>query len=429
MTIYRQLDVPTVINAAGPVTRYGGSCLSRAVLAAMEEATESYVRLDQLQLAVGKRLASLAGTQAGYVTSGAAAGLTLGAAAIMAGMDVARMEQFPDTTGIPNEFILQRSHCGDYDHAIRAAGAKLVTVDCPEKASRDAIGRSLDSVRTARTCGAVYVFRTADRGVPLEDWVAACHGMGLPVLVDASVRLPPAENLRRIPASGADLVAFSGGKAVRGPQGTGLVVGRSDLIASILLQNQDMDVQRETWFLRSWLQSENGSPDYRQGGQTSENVRTETGLVTASKKLTRPPRNGIGRGMKVSKENVVGLLVALEEYLARDHRADLAAWNHLIDLLARELSAIDGCHVEIDRGAEATYPVPVGLLRLTQTSRIDLVTFVRECGALERPVLFEEGPLDKGYLVIHPMCLSKDDVTSLVSSVRQVLLRPRPFDP
>jgi len=391
---YDDLQVLTLVNAAGPVTRYGGSCLNPRVLKAMEEATHSYVRLDELQLAAGRRLAEWTGAEAGYITTGAAAGLTLGAAALMAGLDVDRMDRLPDTTGFPNEFILQECHLSDYDHCLRASGARLRTVTCEVMASVEGVRDSIRSVLTEKTCATAYVFRTNDRGVSLEIWVRASKSMGLPILVDASVRLPPVENLRRIPATGADLVAFSGGKAVGGPQGTGFVVGRRDLVESVLLQNQDMDVNAETWFLKDWL---------------------------TSGKLQRPSTNGIGRGFKVSKENIVGLLVALEEYLQRDHQADVARWNMIIDSIAADLKEVPGCALEKVFDPGGPYPVPVCIFRLTDEARLSLVEFVNGCSSHKRPVLFEEGPLEEGYLIIHPTCLSEEDASELIRTVRRVL--------
>jgi L-seryl-tRNA(Ser) seleniumtransferase len=392
--VFRRLHVPAVINAAGPVTRYGGSCLSDRVLLAMAEATRSYIRLDELQLAVGRQLAAWTQTEAGYVTCGAAAGLTLGAAAIMARFDVERMERLPDTSGMPSDFVLQRSHRSDYDHAIRASGASLIHVECEADASCDEVCGAIRSATTDNTCGTVYVFRTADRGVSLETWVAASKELGLPVLVDAAVRLPPADNLRAIPATGADLVVFSGGKAIGGPQGTGFVVGQTELIESILLQNQDLDVNAQTWLLRDWI---------RAG------------------KLARPPGNGIGRGLKVSKEEVVGLFVALEEYLARDHHADIGRWRHRIEEVVAGLQGVDGCHVQLSSATEATCPIPMAVLQLTPSAKMSLVEFVNACAARNRPLVFEEGPLHKGYLIIHPMCLSDEDTYALVRAVREVL--------
>jgi L-seryl-tRNA(Ser) seleniumtransferase len=394
MGVYHRLGVRPVINAAGPVTRYGGSCLSETVLQAMAEATRSYVRLDELQLAAGRKLAGWTGAESGYVTTGAAAGLTLGAAAMMAGLNVDRMERLPDTEGIPNEFILQASHRGNYDHCIRAAGTRLVAVECEGTAGREEVREAIALARDDRTCGTAYVFRTGDRGVPLETWVGAAKDLNLPVLVDASVRLPPVENLRGIPATGADLVAFSGGKAVGGPQGTGFLVGRRDLIESVLLQNQDMDVNAETWFLRDWM---------------------EEG------KVLEPSRNGIGRGFKVSKESVIGLLAALEEYIGRDRAADITRWRKTVDRIVEGLAGIRGCRVEKVSDSAGSYSVPMATLRLTEDAGFNLPGLINACAELDLPVLFEEGTLRKGYLIIHPMCLSESDVDILVNSVRTVL--------
>jgi L-seryl-tRNA(Ser) seleniumtransferase len=398
MKVFESLKIPSVINAAGPVTRYGGSCLSERTISAMAEATGAYVRLDELQLAASQRLSEWTGAEAGYVTTGAAAGLTLGAAAIMAGYNVERMNQLPDTAGIPNEFVIQESQRGDYDHAIRSSGARLVAISCPEDSRLEEVVTAIDSARTDRTCGTVYVFRTSDRGVPLDVWVKVSHRLGLPVLVDASVRLPPVENLKKIPATGADLVAFSGGKALQGPQGSGFLVGRRDLIESALLQNQDLDVNAETWYLRDWI---------------------EKG------RLERPPIHGIGRGFKVSKETLVGLLVALDEYLARDHAADQEIWEARIDFIVEGLRGIEGCEIEKVFDRNASYSVPMGVFRLTESARVSLVEFINRCASLPRPVLFEEGTLHKGYLIVHPVCLTDTDAHGLVESVKRILATAR----
>jgi len=394
MGVFEKFGVPTVINAAGPVTRYGGSCLSEGVLSAMAEATGSFVRLDELQRAASRRLADWTGAQAGYVTSGAAAGLTLGAAAMMAGMDVDRMQQLPDTSEMANEFIIQASHRSDYDMAIRASGARLVSVDVSASSSPAEVRAAIEGATSAKTCATAYVYRTDDRGVPLDIWVKSAKLIGLPVLVDGAVRLPPAENLKRIPETGADLVVFSGGKAIGGPQNTGIVVGREDLIDSMLLQNQDLDFNPETWYLRNWL--DNG-------------------------RLSMPPRNGIGRGFKVSKENIVGLMVALEEYLARDHGAELADWHHLIDRIIGALSNTPGIALEKVFDSEGPYPVPVATVRLTDTAPMTLIEFVNACADLDRPVLFEEGPLHQGYLIVHPMRLPEGDGERLIESIQRIL--------
>jgi L-seryl-tRNA(Ser) seleniumtransferase len=394
MGVFERFGVRTVINAAGPVTRYGGACLSAGVLSAMAEATGSFVRLDELQQAASQRLAEWTGAEAGYVTSGAAAGLTLGAAAMMVGMDADRMQQLPDASGMANEFLMQACHRSDYDMAIRASGARLVDVEVSSASSADEVRGAMSAARSDRTCATAYVYRTDDRGVSLETWVQCAKSLGLGVLVDGAVRLPPAENLRRIPGTGADLAVFSGGKAIGGPQNSGIVLGRADLIDSILLQNQDLDFNRETWFLRDWLESG---------------------------RLTGLPRNGIGRGFKVSKENVVGLVTALEEYLAKDHAAELASWHGRIDRIVAELKGVSGIAIEKVFDGDGPYPVPVAKLRLTDGARMTLVDFVKSCADLDRPVLFEEGPLHEGNLIVHPMRLPEADAEELIVAVRGVL--------
>lgn len=394
MGFYEEFGVSRLINAAGPVTRYGGSVLSPAVLAAMAQATDGFVRLDELQLAAGKRLAEWTGTEAGYVTTGASAAITLGAAAMMAETDPDRMESLPVVGNAPCDFLIQTSHRSDYDCAFRAAGATLVSVDCSSDLSDQELESFLATKCGYQVCATAYVYRTGDRGVSLDRWVKASHELGLPVLVDASVRLPPVSNLRAIPATGADLVAFSGGKAIQGPQGSGFLVGREALIKSVLLQNQDLDVNEETWSLRSWL-----------GG----------------KGLDRIPSNGIGRGYKVSKETIVGLLKAIEEYQARDPEQDKVRWGATLDRIASGLGSSSKVSFNIEVGSDAGYPVPMGILTLPAEGPLSLVEFVNLCATGDPPVVFEEGPLAEGYLVVHPMCLSLEEADILVERVRSVL--------
>src|SRR5262245_21840686 len=233
MSIFEKWGIAPIINASGSVTRLGGAPMPRAVLDAFCAAAEESVPLDQLQGAASQAIAKVTGEEAGLVTAGAAAGLMLGTAAILAGYDPKRIEALPHCDGFPNEFVVAREQRNGYDHAVRAAGAKLVEVGFHEIVAGGGVRRAGGWGFTAGFCpntvGVLYVF-DAKAQPPLKELVAAAHAHGLPVLVDAAGELPPRSNLRDIVATGADLVAFSGGKAIRGPQATGILCGRRDLI-------------------------------------------------------------------------------------------------------------------------------------------------------------------------------------------------------
>src|SRR5439155_9501825 len=191
-----------------------------AVLQAFAEAAAQCVPLDALQAAASRMIAEVTGAEAGLVTAGAAAALTLGTAAILTGYDPGRMERLPHADGFPHEFVIAREQRSGYDHAVRAAGAKLVEVGFNEIVANAGVRRTeaweYEAAFGPNTAGVVYVYAPTSQP-PLAEVVERAHRCGLPVLVDAAGELPPRKNLSAIAAMGADLVAFSGGKAIRGP--------------------------------------------------------------------------------------------------------------------------------------------------------------------------------------------------------------------
>ncbi|MHB8621654.1 MAG: DegT/DnrJ/EryC1/StrS family aminotransferase, partial [Chloroflexota bacterium] len=241
--ILDRLGVRPVINAAGPLTRLGGQALSPEVLAAMAEAARSSVKMWELEAAAGAYIAEVTGAEAGYVTAGAAAGLTLAAAACIAGLDPARMDRLPNTDGMANEIVIQKPHVVSYTHALRAAGARLVEAGYMGYPGTGATYPwQVEASINERTVALAFQVVDAPNTVSLPELARIGQEHGLPVIVDAAAALPPAENLRRFINEGAALVTFSGGKAIGGPQASGIVCGRADLIRSIALQHQDMDV-------------------------------------------------------------------------------------------------------------------------------------------------------------------------------------------
>lgn len=288
--IYRRLGLRPVINARGSHTRLGGSLMPPEVVDAMREASESYIVLEELQEKASKVIARATGAEAGMVTGGAAAGLILGTAACIAGADPARIEQLPDTTGMKAQVVMHRAHRNGYDHSVRAAGAKIVEAGY----GHGTIPYQLEAAICEQTALVMYVMApwAAKGALPLRQTCEIAHRHGVPVMVDAAAMLPPAENLTRVIADGADLVVYSGGKGINGPQSSGILAGRSDLIRAALL---------------------NGSPNH-----------------------------SIGRPAKAAKEDIVGLIVALERFVSLDHGAEFARCRAMAEYMAARLGDFPG---------------------------------------------------------------------------------------
>ena len=267
---FRELGVKGFINAAEPFTALTGALMPAEVKAAWDYGVSKYVRLDELHDAVGRHIAALIGCESAMVTSGAAAALTLGTAACMTGEDREKIRRLPDTSGIKNEVIIQKSHRYGYDHAVRNCGVRYIEVE-----TREDLERSVNE-RTAM----LHFFNTNDPAgrIKLAEFAEIGRKHGIPAFNDIAADVPPVENLWKSIKLGYDLVAVSGGKGIRGPQSCGLLYGRAGLIRAARL---------------------NGPPN----------------------------SDAIGRGMKVNKEEMLGMMVALEIYLKRDHEADWREWE------------------------------------------------------------------------------------------------------
>jgi L-seryl-tRNA(Ser) seleniumtransferase len=399
MTIYERLGVRTRVNAAGLLTRLGGSLMPTEVVDAMAEAAGHFVDMAELQAAASVAIARHTGAEAGLVTSGAAAGLTLGAAACLAGLDAARMDRLPDVEDIPNEILMSRTHRTGYDHAIRAAGARIREVGFNDRATgagvRDTEIWELEAAITDRTAAIAYM-ATPGGQPPLAHVTALARRHRLPVLVDAAAQLPPAENLRRFIADGADLVVFSGGKAIRGPQGTGILCGRRELIASAALQQLDMDVRPETW-------------------------APPAGLVRRDS-LRGVPHHGIGRGFKVSKEEIVGLLVALDRFASLDHAAERARQMRLLAAIEERIAGIPHLRPRLLSAAE-TGRDPLLEIRVDEAG---LGRSAFEVGlALQQadpPVHLGERRASEGVLIVNPVGLREGEEAIVSSGIRAAIL-------
>jgi len=313
--VYQDLGVRPFINAAGTYTALSASLMPPEVRQAMENAARHYVSIPELQEAAGRRIASLVGAEAALVTSGCAAALTLATAAAVAGSSQEAILRIPDTIGLKNEVVIPKGHRFVYDHAIRNVGVRLV-----EAGSREELLASIGG----KTAMLFYLNHAANKSpITREELVEAGKMAGVPTLIDAAADLPPVSNLTAFLEMGFDLVAFSGGKGLRGPQCSGLLLGRKDLIQAAFL---------------------NGSP------------HSDT----------------IGRLAKVGKEEIVGLTRAVELYLARDHEADWKEWEARVAHIVSRVADIDSVRAErfvpeianeVPHAAIAWDPKRIGLTR------------------------------------------------------------------
>ncbi|MCC6419872.1 MAG: aminotransferase class V-fold PLP-dependent enzyme [Gemmataceae bacterium] len=394
MSIFEDWGLEPIINAAGAVTRLGGAPMPDAVLEAFCAAAHEAVPLDTLQGVASRVLAEATGAEAGLVTSGAAAALTLGTAAILTGYDLGRMERLPHCDGFPHEMIVAREQRNGYDHAVRAAGARLVEVGFNEIVAGAGVRRTevweYEAAFGPLTAGVLYVY-DPERAPPLAEVVAQAHRSRLPVLVDAAGELPPRANLRALLATGADLVAFSGGKAIRGPQATGILCGRRDLVGAAAVQMLDMDDHFELW-------------------------EPPADLIDRGR-LAGIPRHGIGRALKVSKEQIVALLTALKLFASGAYDAELPVRRRRLEQVA---AALDGlpvrCLVRVPADGES--------LPLLEIALGEPAAAMDVCRRLRRgrpSVQVGHGLLHEGKLVVNPLHLTEERTAILARRLREEL--------
>ena len=397
MSLYQQLGLEPIINVSGSVTRLGGAPLPESVVRAFCEAAGETVPLDQLQAAASQRLAEITGTQAGLVTAGSAAALTLGAAAILCRDNLSHMERLPDCDGFPHEFVMAREQRSGYDHAVRLSGATLREVGFNEMVSNAGVRRTetweYEAAFGPETAGVLYV-HAPDSRPSLAEVVECAHRHQLPVLVDAAGELPPRNNLSAIPATRADLVCFSGGKAIRGPQSTGILCGQKELIASAAVQMLDMDDHPELW-------------------------DPPADLIDRSR-FAGMPRHGIGRPMKVSREEIVALLAALDLFVSGEYDAQNELYR---GYLRQIIQGIRSCPVTctlIDPADSETLPRLEIALDETTPGR----TAFDVCRSLRNgspPIYVGHSRLPEGCLIINPLWLNEARTDMLIRSLREVL--------
>jgi uncharacterized pyridoxal phosphate-dependent enzyme len=288
--VYQRLGVKTFINAYGTLTTLSGTLMPPEVVKAMEEASHNFIEIHDLQAKVGKHLAEVIGVEAAFVTAGASDALCLGTCAIVAGDDTEKMKRLPDVTGMKSEIVIQKGHRSGYDHAFRMVGVKLIDVETAEEAQK---------AINSRTAAVAFVasHNNLDFKVDLATMIDIAHKAGLPLILDAAAEVPPVDNLSKFVKMGADLVAFSGGKNLRGPQCSGLLLGRKDLVSKAYANHS--------------------------------------------------PNNYLPRIAKVGKEEIVGMMTAVEVCLKKDWASERREYQAMLDRISAHLKGVPTVFTEL----------------------------------------------------------------------------------
>jgi L-seryl-tRNA(Ser) seleniumtransferase len=366
------LGVRPVVNAAATLTRIGGSRMPAPVREAMACAGETFVDLVELQGRVGERIAELTNNEACYVSAGAAAGMSIAIAACIAGADPTRVRSLPVLDQRAPEVVIHRAQRNGYDQAARLSGARLVEIGSADGTQRS----ELEAAFSAHTVAVLY-FAGAHYAVgalPLEDVIALAHAHGVAVLVDAAAQIPPAANLWYFTRTlGADAAIFSGGKGLRGPQPSGLVLGRREIVQACMA---------------------NG-----------------------------PPNHSLGRPMKVGKEELIGVLAAIEWSLAQDEGALLAGYEAMVQRWLAGLADLPGVTVERGYPSEAGQPHSRAIVRLAANC-----TWTRgklEAALWDRdPRIAVGGDVGPDAIALNPQTLEPGEDAVVLEALRQLLSRP-----
>ena len=373
MGIYERLGVRRVIHGAGTTTRYGGSRLRPEALEAMREASQTLVNLDEMNAAGGAAIARMLGAEAAFVTAGASAGLVLQAAACIAGDDPAKITRLPDTAGMRNEIVIQRAHRFTYDQAYRVAGGVLVEIGLARRTQPFELEAAIGE-HTAAVAYLISPFTSPPGTLSLEQTIEIAHRRGMPVIVDAASMLPPRENLTKFLRMGADLVSFSGGKGIRGPQSSGILAGRRDLVRAA--------------------------------------------------SLNASPNQALGRAAKTSKEEIAGLVVALELFMAEDEKAEMQRYRDVCTAIVQGVADIPGLRTVVEHDP-VNRVIPHAVMYFTPDWIGPSGHAVQVALAQGEPhVYVQQGGHQGGYfdeIAIDPINLVPDDVPVLIRRLREEL--------
>jgi uncharacterized pyridoxal phosphate-dependent enzyme len=349
--VYEELGVTTVINGQGTMTILGGSLMRPEVEAAMALASQHFCSIPELEVAAGKRIAEMLKLPADYtglVTSGAAAAMQSGLAGILTGDNEQFIQQLPDLTGMKSEVIIQKSHRNGFDHQLRSTGVKLIEIETHEDL-RKAINPKTAMMHFSN-------FLNGAGRIKVDEWVKLGKEYKIPCFNDAAADTPPVSHLWDYAHMGYDLIAFSGGKAIRGPQCAGLLIGRKDLVAYALLNNS-------------------------------------------------PHEDTLGRSQKVGKEEIIGMIKALESYLKEDHEALTKEWWRRLDSISAEIMKVPGVsasftvpdianhvpHLEIHWDPRHISLTPVDAVKQLRSSKPSIVVASTETGLILNSFMLQPG--------------------------------------
>lgn len=365
--LYEELGIKPIINASATLTRLGGSRMPPAVLEAMAAAAESFVDLDLLQERVGARIAELTRNEACYVSSGAAAGIMLAVASCIAGTDPDKRFAFPHLDGLPkNEVIVQKVQRNGYDYAIAQTGATVVEVGNT--------AAELEAAITDRTACIVWFAGgpLAREALPVEEVIRIAKGRGVSVLVDAAAQIPPVSSLWRFTTElGATGAIFSGGKGIRGPQSSGLVLGTKELIAGCRA---------------------NGNPNH-----------------------------SIGRPMKVGKEELAGILAAVEFSLAQDEAALIEQYEGIVHGWIEDLTGIPGVTAERRYPSEAGQPHGRAFVHFTAPCPVSRDEVVAALWDGEPKIAVTAVHDEPDAIALNPQTVTPEEADIVVNRIKQIV--------
>jgi uncharacterized pyridoxal phosphate-dependent enzyme len=365
MSFYESLSVTTRINAGTTYTALGGSIMYPEVLAAMHEASKSFVSMHELQLKAGERIAKITKNDAAYITSGGAAGIVLSVLALRTRGDLPAIGRIIENTAPESEVIMHVGHRMPYDPAVRLAGSRIVAIGN----ALQTFDWELEAAINSKTTAILYIAGTHMAGpvLPLETVIRIAHSHDVPVLVDAAAQLPPYSNLWHFTQElEADLVIFSGGKALRGPQASGLILGKEKWIEAVRA---------------------NGAPFQR-----------------------------LARALKVGKEEIAGLTTAIEMYMDCDHEAELQKWNRTLDYWWSELKSLSGLALTREDTNEAGQPVPRIQIFFPDDSALSIVESLRD-GTPSIEVVHDS----KNRIWIGADCLQDGEELAVIERLKEIL--------
>lgn len=369
-SILERLGVKPIIQAGGPNTMHSGSRPRPETLEAMEFASRHFFQMDELLVAAGGLLADMIGVPAATVTSGAGAGLVVQAASAVAKDDPDKILRLPDTAGLANELIIQRGHSFGYERLYLVPGTRFVWVGEEKRCTAE----QLEAAITSATAGIIHLEsgNLSPHLVPLPETARIAHARGLPVLCDAASVLPPRANLTRFVREGADLVSFSGGKTIRGIQSSGLLLGN-----------------------KQWV-------EYA--------------------RLNNAPHTGVARGQKVSKEEIFGLIAALDAFLAEDEAAETAAYRKQMQLVVDQIAEVPGILARVEHNPP-NHRIPHAVVYFQPGWKGPRRSEVQRRLLEGEPRVYVQTIGIKDELYVDPMNIQQGELETVARRVREVLLQ------